>query len=200
MLDFNDVVFLYEGYHKYEKGTNYASSNIVLIKGKKNIIIDTGYFGDETIIVSSLKKHDLKVDDIDFVLITHWHFDHIANTNLFKNAIVIKGSYTGNIIIHDPIKHGGRKAEPKDLKEFKKIFEVIKTPGHTSEHLAFLFKTNKGNVIAAGDAIPLANFIDCKKQPIVCQDIKLFNKSRSKILKLADWIIPGHSPMIKIKK
>lgn len=41
--------------------------------------------------VSALAQHNLKPEDIDFVVCTHSHADHIGNNNLFLNAEHIVG-------------------------------------------------------------------------------------------------------------
>lgn len=91
------------------------------IKNKK-ILVDTG---------SKLNKEELKKyfeelktspKEIDVVLITHNHWDHIGNINLFTNAK-----------IYDPAKL------PEKIPEIKEI-KIIQTPGHTKDSLCFLYK------------------------------------------------------------
>lgn len=78
-----------------------------LIEGtKKNILIDTGLgdidevsemqsrYGVDFVasrtadqdLVAGLAAHGLEPSDIDLVVLTHLHFDHVGNTELFPNA------------------------------------------------------------------------------------------------------------------
>ncbi|MCX6741130.1 MAG: hypothetical protein NTY61_01905, partial [Candidatus Parcubacteria bacterium] len=89
----------------------------------------------------------------------------------------------------------------------KTNIQVMATPGHAHEHAALLVETKMGKVAIAGD---LFWWNDQEKQKI---DIKsLMNKkdpyvkswpelkaSRHKILQIADYIIPGHGKMFKVK-
>ena len=66
--------------------------------------------------------------------------------------------------------------------------------------LAVLVKTPEGNVVVAGDAFPSEEWTDLNMQPspLLNLDVEKFNKSRKKILKKADYIIPGHGKMFKV--
>src|SRR3989344_7455313 len=91
-----EIKILYEGVHEERKKKNSCDpicSTVVLIKGKKNIIVDTGNLGFEKEILESLEEHGLKAEDIDYILLTHNHNDHASNNYLFKNAKIV--SYDG---------------------------------------------------------------------------------------------------------
>ena len=58
-----------------------------LIKLKnKNIIIDTSTKENKEPLIEDLKKLNLNPDEINIVILTHSHYDHVGNINLFKNA------------------------------------------------------------------------------------------------------------------
>lgn len=59
------------------------------------ILIDTGYKGSSFLIKRSLKKLEVKLSEIKYIILTHTHFDHSYNTEYFKqisgaNVIVQK--------------------------------------------------------------------------------------------------------------
>lgn len=62
-----------------------------LIIGQKNVIVDTMTPWDKEKILNALHARNLKPEDIDFVVSTHGHSDHIGNNNLFTNAKHIVG-------------------------------------------------------------------------------------------------------------
>jgi glyoxylase-like metal-dependent hydrolase (beta-lactamase superfamily II) len=57
----------------------YGNTNTFLIKGSKaNILIDTDYAGTLYAFYKALKEAGLKVSDINYLLATHYHPDHIG--------------------------------------------------------------------------------------------------------------------------
>jgi len=87
----------------------------------------------------------------------------------------------------------------KDL--FDKDIEIILTPGHAEDLISVIVNTPEGRVVIAGDAIPGKEWIDLNRQPSeLVTDVEKFNKSREKILEKADYIIPGHGDMFRVRK
>lgn len=84
--------------------------------------------------------------------------------------------------------------------------KVIRTPGHMEEHCSLIVETKKGVCAVAGDVFwwmeNERQEIDINKpdnDPEHMNSQKLI-ASRKKILEIADWIIPGHGRMFKVKK
>ena len=120
-------------------------SSITLAQGKKNIIIDTGNLGYEEEIIHELKSFSLTPEDIDYVINTHGHLDHVSNNYLFTNATRIASNSTWF-----PDK---RIKSYNDITKLKIAeIKIIKTPGHTPDHLSIIIKADKTYVVA-GDAI-----------------------------------------------
>lgn len=198
------VKILVEGKHeKVDESKLAIGATATLIKTDKNVIVDPGYFADKVKLLASLKEEGLTPSDIDIVFLTHLHIDHIANTYLFTNAKVIqklRGIYPGQI-------HTLNKGylERMDLFDGTKIAEgvsVLQTSGHTDDMLSLLVETAEGKVVIAGDAFPSEAFTDLNKKPEkgLVDNIQEFDESRQKILGVADYIIPGHGKMFKVKK
>ena len=186
-----EIKILKEGYSIKENGKVKADCSITLIKSKKNIIVDTGVLGDAEKIISKLAKENLTTDKIDFVVHTHGHTDHIANTYIFKNAKIVG---FGSINYKDEFEFF------EDNFKIDKDVEVIKTPGHTLEDISVIVKTSDGIVVVAGDCFENEN--DNKKTELAkhwSNDWPIQLKSREKILKIADYIVPGHGKMFKVK-
>lgn len=190
-----EVKILIEGYAKPLKNGWLANSSVVLIKSNgKNIITDPGC--DREKLLNVLKKEKLKTSDIDFVFLTHGHIDHSLLAGIFENAKIVDELY---VYQKDVItKHDGVIPDT-DLK-------VIRTPGHMEEHCSLIVKTEKGVYAVAGDVFWWS---ENEKQEIDINkpdndpehmDIQKLIASRKKILELADYIIPGHGKMFKIKK
>ena len=107
-------------------------------------IIDPSEFGpcDE--------KIDEKYKKLDFILVTHHHFDHVGgNTELKKK-------YSSKILgfEKDEKRIPGIDILLKDDQNFKignLEFKTIFIPGHTSGHIAFYFEKEK--VVFTGDTL-----------------------------------------------
>lgn len=203
-----EVKVLVEGVHEVVDKVKVRlkiGSTITLIKSNKNVIVDTGSFLDKEKIIEELKKENLTPEGIEIVILTHLHLDHTVNTSLFQNAKIFckfckpnKG-YPGQF--HIPREGLVERTEIEDGIEIAENITFLLTPGHTPDSISVIVNTNKGKVAITGDAFPSEAFLDLKKEPIpYLVDIKSFNESRNKILKIADYIIPGHGNIFKVKK
>ncbi|XP_019868795.1 metallo-beta-lactamase domain-containing protein 1 [Aethina tumida] len=192
----NKPIVLFEGYSFDENNSYYARGSCTLIKGPQNIIVDTlnSWDGDE--LTDHLARHDLNPMDINFVVCTHGHSDHIGCNYLFKNALHIVGfdvSHTDQYYDHD-FKNGEEYVINQDVK-------VIPTPGHTSQDVTVLVYTPDGMYAITGDLFECeADLEDDQIWKENSMHPELHEKNRKKILDLADFIIPGHGPMFKVPK
>jgi glyoxylase-like metal-dependent hydrolase (beta-lactamase superfamily II) len=86
----------------------------------------------------------------------------------------------------------------EDWKEqFTEDIKIIKTPGHDYSCITLLVKTDKGTIAICGDVFWKENFPET--DPYASDKEKL-KESRKKVLKIADYIVPGHADMYKVKK
>jgi glyoxylase-like metal-dependent hydrolase (beta-lactamase superfamily II) len=177
-----------------------VSSTVTLIKGEKNVVVDSGGFADAEVIKKSLNKEGLTPEQIDFVIATHYHWDHVSNFHIFKNARLYKCySFSSYIDIKN------NKTALANIQDGFRIIddiELILTPGHVEHHMSVVVNTDKGKVVIAGDAIGHKEWVDLTKLPDkrYVWDEKKYTESRKKILKIADYVIPGHSDMFKVEK
>ncbi len=198
------VEVLIVGHHsKNAENRPKIGSTVTLIRGSKNIIVDTGSFLDKDRLINALNRENLTPEDIDMVIITHLDLDHIVNTYLFKNAKIFckfrGGEYPGQT--HFPAEGCLERTDlvKKDLID--KDIEIISTPGHAEDMISVIVNTPEGKVAIAGDAIPGKEWLDFNRQPSeLVTDVAKFNKSRVKILEKADYIIPGHGDMFRVRK
>jgi len=193
------VKILVLGYVKIIKGKEFASSTTTLIQDNGiNIVVDPGMNRDA--LLDNLLKEDLKPEDINFVILTHTHLDHSLLVGIFENAKVFDNS--------DVFSSDGQISQHKGKIPNTNI-EIIKTPGHDQFHCSVLVTTKDlGKVIVAGDVFWWTDEEEQKidKQSLLghqdpyVKDEKALRKSRENILELADYIIPGHGEIFKVKK
>jgi N-acyl homoserine lactone hydrolase len=204
-----------------------------LIQGEgKKILVDTGMGGEYTKqfveraknsqagfpvgpgedTISLLESHGLQPEDIEMVILTHLHYDHIANIALFTNAvIVVNGS--GWEAARNPI-HPVFDQFPQDVlaymghemknqlrfvgkeEEVLPGIRVIWTGGHTACSQAVQIRTNMGRVVLTGDVAYLYDNLELD-HPIGL-GVNLYESVDAlKRLKLAgDILLPGHDKEI----
>ncbi len=193
-----EIKILIEGYARQLKKGWIANSTACYIKtgnGKK-IITDPGC--NRKKLLAALKKHKLSTKDIDYVFISHQHPDHGLLAGLFEKAKFI--TFDCNLLYDQDL-----------MLVFDKHFlgkdvEIIETPGHVLEHISLLVDTPKGKIGIAGDAIwwkqgqkQVFKINQKDYAQAKGMDMKELIKSRRKLMK-ADYIIPGHGKMFKVKK
>jgi len=169
-----------------------TSPTISLIKDEGiTAIVDPGEMPSQQVLIDELKNEGLEIKDITHVFVTHSHIDHYRNVGMFpETAIVVE--FFGQW-------QEGRDSEATDLKfgKFSKNIEIISTSGHNYDGISFLVTTDKGVVAVVGDVWWKENYPT--KDPYAT-DLNELEKSRKKILDLADYIVPGHGKMFKIEK
>ncbi|MBI2543326.1 MAG: MBL fold metallo-hydrolase [Candidatus Aenigmarchaeota archaeon] len=187
-----EVKILFEGYSKEENGKVRANCTITLIKSEKNVLVDTGVPGDAEKIIAKLKEEGLTHEDIDIVVYTHGHPDHIGNVGMFPSAKIIS---FGDVNYRDEFEFFEYNYKINDE------IEVIKTPGHTAYDISVIVKILEGIVVVSGDCFENEN--DNEETELSkpwSHDWESHLKSRKKILELADYIVPGHGKMFKVNK
>ncbi len=75
-------------------------SHVYLIKGqRKNVLIDTGMASGFPILKECLAEVGLEPDNIDLIIVTHEHFDHIGAIAIaFETAVVVAHRFAANKI------------------------------------------------------------------------------------------------------
>ncbi len=197
--------------------------NAWLIKTPQgNVLVDTGaykddmkaYWHDETENVQTLSeglaKHGLKPEDIDYLVITHLHFDHALNAQECKNATVVvqKVEYDFMNQPH-PMMAGlyntkfieGMKLRLVDGdEEVVPGISVTPVPGHTPGAQAVIVETEKGKAVISGfcctmDVFPEEGIVT----PGIHVDALAAFDNAVKVKEIADIIIPQHDPEISEK-
>ncbi len=151
----------------------YSSTNTYLIRGDGgNLLFDTGWAGTFPDFCASCKEKGVRVQDIDLVLISHFHPDHmgiareIADTGALIIALDLQMPYihlSDEILMRDqkaaftPIKDDDIKfITQKESREFLKKYgidgEIIHTPGHSDDSISLYLDNGS---LFVGDLNPL---------------------------------------------
>ena len=195
--DFYEVFVLQEGYSYTDSaGKNRATGTITLLKGRYNILVDTGSPWDGKRLVEGLKLHGLTPEAIHWAIGTHGHVDHVGNLNLFQNAT--------HVVSHDICEREDVYADHDFDGEVPfcvdgNLVQVISTPGHTHSDVSVVVRSSRyGTVVVCGDLFECEN--DDELWPSLSECPAKQEEHRRKVRQLADWIIPGHGKMFKVER
>ncbi|WP_407377817.1 MBL fold metallo-hydrolase [Methanobrevibacter sp.] len=188
----SDIVFII--------GFNY-DSNCFLING--NTLVDTGAGQNKDYLFSKLKENGVNPEDIELIVNTHCHFDHIGGNYLFPDAkvavhkfdaISMKNKDTlgtgGNAFL---IGDGDNSRVDIELEDGDEIgdFVVIHTPGHTKGGICLWDGENliSGDTIFAGGGVGRMD---------IGGDYQDMKSSVERLLELdVKNIYPGHGPTVE---
>ena len=149
-------------------------TGIILIKGEKNILIDSSHLEPEYYLIPALEKLGMKISDIDWLLNTHVHGDHIGGHHSLVTKYGLKTATieTSADALRDPVKVAIRvrtrfpKNSPAPQSYLKGVepdkvlaegellegrFYALATPGHDDDCLTWV--DTKTGTAFTGDSI-----------------------------------------------
>jgi len=190
---------------------NLGATNTVLIRDEGlNILVDPGILqlGRYGAMQRRLGELGLKPDDVDIIVNTHCHYDHVECNYLFRGR---------PLIIHErEVEHCRRLYWPEFAEAYLGIMdlepikgdkaltgsvEVIETPGHTPGSISVVAETEEGRVVCAGDAVIVKEDLLELRPPSVVSinyDPERAVESLRRIRALRpSLVIPGHDAPFK---
>jgi glyoxylase-like metal-dependent hydrolase (beta-lactamase superfamily II) len=186
-----EVKILVEGFTNAdsvaEEGEEKTQPTITLVRdGDLAVVVDPGILESQQILIDALEKENLTVEDVDVVCITHSHIDHYRNIGMFPDAKILE--YFGL----------WEKNTTQDWKErFSPNIQILRTPGHDYTGITLFVTTKDGLVAICGDVFWRENYPQSPQDDAYASDYEKLKESRHMVLKMADWIIPGHGGMYK---
>ena len=174
-------------------------SNYCLIDD--NILVDTGTGHYNDYLISKLQENGVEPENIELIVNTHCHFDHIGGNYHFPDAkIAIHKDDAISIKNKDTLgtsmsvfQQPGNCRVDRELKDGDKIadFNVIHTPGHTKGGICLWDGENliSGDTIFAGGGVGRVdiggNYNDMKNSVEKLMELDVKN------------IYPGHGPIVE---
>jgi glyoxylase-like metal-dependent hydrolase (beta-lactamase superfamily II) len=185
---------------------NLGSTNTILIRdGELNIVVDPGILqlGRYGAFQKRLAELGLEPGDIDMVVNTHCHYDHIEANYLFKGKPLIvhekEVEYCNNLYWPEFTEAFMGIMEVDAVSGEKKVSEnvrVIETLGHTPGSISVLTETREGLVACIGDAaIVREDLLELRVPSVVTKNIapEVSVNSLKRIAALNPFmVVPGH--------
>lgn len=163
---------------------NFGSLVYLVELNNEKILIDTSSKENSEELIKYLKSLNIETDDITIIVLTHSHYDHIENINLFKNATIYSDA-------KETFMRGEKDIDFEHVLPIEELnieeFEIIKAPGHTPYDIAILYD----KILFSGDIIFNGGYIgrnDLEESDPIIQ------KESLKIISKLDFdtLCPGH--------
>ena len=178
--------------------------NTYLINSEKRILIDPGHNHLLGHVKENLAKLSLSIRDIDLVIITHGHPDHMEGIRAFSDTSAMiamhqaEMDFIKNIAPHYGEALGISDFEPHillkegDLQVGEQSFEIINTPGHSPGSICIYWPDKK--ILFTGDVVFNQGIGRTDLPAGSGQELK---ESIKKISRLdLDYLLPGHGDIV----
>jgi hydroxyacylglutathione hydrolase len=186
-------------------------SNIYLIIDEIIALVDTGTGKNFDIVSKNLRKFGLTPADIELIINTHCHYDHVGGDRAFVNAAdcgvaiheldaepLRKGDevVTCAILLGEKLRaveptrllHDGDRIELGSL-----LLDVIHTPGHTQGSVCLY--DHERSLLFSGDTVFCE---DIGRVDLPTGDHGAIINSLKKLAKLKlEQLLPGHGPIVE---
>ncbi len=207
---------LLQGYQVESKEGDIAFCGVNLIEapdgsgGTTRIVVDTGHFGRGVVLRRALADRGLSASDIDVLLLTHAHWDHVQGIQYFDNAMVMAHPKELDYISNP---HGQDHATPAwtkamlDQYDIRSVTEghdlapgvtVVEVPGHSPGTIAASVETDDGVAVITGDSIQNAMVAQQRRNGLVFWNEEQANRSVGKLVDMSDVIYPGHDQAFRL--
>jgi len=171
------------------------------------LLFDTGHHTTKSMLLKGLRRQGCDPGDVPTVVLSHLHFDHANNLEIFPHARVYvsarEAAYAADPHPDDLYVPGhllGQLAA-MDAVYLESEGEIapgvrwIACPGHTPGLIALVLEdTPHGCVVLASDAIKTAKEAIDRRCDLAFDTPEAGTASIDRILEIADRIVPGHFP------
>lgn len=124
------------------EGADTFTANVFLVEGARNVLVDAGAMAG---VEDRVAEH---VDDLDAVVLTHQHGDHVAELDAVLDA------FDADLLAYGDHPRRTEAIDDGDTVEIgDEFFEVVHTPGHADDHVSLLSETTifSGDVVVHDD-------------------------------------------------
>jgi len=181
-----------------------AFCGVSLVHSTKHILVDVAHTGRRALLLEKLRERGLSPADIEIVVLTHAHWDHMLNIDLFPNAQVLVSAaerryaanprpsdwatpaYTGAILERMKLH------EVQEGDEIDRGVRILETPGHSPGSMIVTVDDEAGTIGITGDAAPTAASVLEGVPYLTFFDEQIARESMKKIRAHCRVLYPGH--------
>jgi glyoxylase-like metal-dependent hydrolase (beta-lactamase superfamily II) len=180
--------------------------SLLLLRGAgRTILFDTGPFRIRPLLIQTLASHGLTPADIDTVFLTHLHWDHVENLDLFGHAEILtpraefdyaaapRPTDWGTPPYVRSMLEGMRVTLLPDVEQ--ELFPGVRTltlPGHSVGLQGLVVDTEDGRAVLASDALWSARDVVRAVPDVAFFDPAKAQASLDKAIAAGDVFYPGH--------
>ena len=192
-----------------------AFCSVFLIEGERRILFDSAHVGRRVQLWDALDRAGVTPEDIDAQFLSHAHWDHVQNADVFQNA---------PLLIHrDELRYAHRPhrndwATPAwtgailDMMETEEVGEgaelmpgcrVLDLPGHSPGSIGLEVETDDGVCILTGDAVHSAAVALAGQSSLVFWNAEQADASVRRVAAASSddgaLIYPGHDTPFRLR-
>ncbi len=189
-----------------------AFCGVTLLRdGTRNLLVDVGHVGRRTLLLQRLRERGLEPADIHGVILTHAHWDHCLNVDLFPNATLYLSAAEHEYVRRPhpadwatpawtaAVLDRHRIVETREGDEIASGVRIMATPGHSPGSQTVLVETEQGVVGLVGDALPSAASIAAGCPYLVFWSEEEARRSLRRIVDTCTVVYPGHDRAFRIQ-
>lgn len=191
----------------------FCSVSLIKTASGKTVLVDSGVHQTRELLLSGLAEHDLSPSDVDYVVVTHLHFDHCENTHLFTGAEVIvhedevsecerfpdRDRYVADYWRRELSRCRVRLMSDGEV-ELEDGVRIVHAPGHRHGQLIVIAPTTEGATVFSSDAA--RNARELLEGLSVVSDPAMVDASRRSIELIrsaAEVVVPGHDRVMRMR-
>jgi glyoxylase-like metal-dependent hydrolase (beta-lactamase superfamily II) len=187
-----------------DQGSFGLATNALLTVGNETIVVDTGPSSRRSWLYNALESKNMTPEDIDVVILTHMHWDHCQNTDMFRNARILvhpaeldyaRNPNRADFAVAQYMADMVDKMKVELVSEGDRVAEgisIVETPGHTIGHISVAVSAGGENVLIAGDALPDSGSVARGLPTNVFYDVEDARTSVEKMIASSRIFYPGH--------
>jgi glyoxylase-like metal-dependent hydrolase (beta-lactamase superfamily II) len=202
-----DIELLFTGLAASADKFLFGASTVAVVRTERELIVfDTGPYAYRPILQGRLRRAGIDPAKVTKVVLSHLHWDHAANADLFAAA---------DVLVHTRELEAAERAAGRDwaipeytIRALRRLrllpvsaeielapdLRIVELPGHTPGSIGLLV----GDKLLAGDAVGSAREA-VTRQPAACgggeQDARA---SLDKALSISEIIYPGHDRPFRV--
>lgn len=144
---------------------------------------------------SALRAAGVEPAEVGCVLLTHLHYDHMSNLDLFTSATVVAARRGFDQVFPQPPEWMDRGRLIEDEEVFPGI-RAFWVGGHTDSSMAVAVRTVIGVAVIAGDVVSLYANLERDIPVAVHDDLDECRRAMDKIRRAGDFVLPSHDPEV----